>query len=221
MNFKLPLFALFATLSASPPALAQEVTNLPAHTDQSIGVEAGLDSALIARATYSHRLPALLSGALVYARFTLPFAEPDLKDFAVDAGVRASLLSAGNWKLELLLGPELRKTSNRLFSATAFGVRSAALGGYESDTWGALAEVGFDQVLTTHIAHSDLYRRVGYSDAKDGWYATTGGTWHAGVRGGARFDRLELSVAAGVMTSAQFNALVPPFYGTLGGSYAF
>jgi hypothetical protein len=221
MNRRISCLTLLVSLAVAPAARAQQVTNLPRGTEQTVGVEAGLDSAFIVRGTYAHALPGFLRDAAVYARFTLPFAEADFGDFSVDAGVIATVAGSDRWKLQLLFGPELRQTSNDAFSATALGFRSGMLAGYRSDTWGLMAELGYEQVLATHISHSALYRDTVYAGAKDGWYAITGGTFTAGLRGGGRVGRVELYGALGVMTSTGLELLVPPAYAVVGSTYAF
>src|SRR5262245_45068681 len=142
MNTRTTCFTLLVSLlTAALPARAQQVTNLPKGTQQSVALEAGFDSSFIARATYQHAVPGFLKDATVYGRFTLPVVEPDLEDFAADMGVSATAIGNDRWKLHLLLGPVLRNTSNLLFSGTALGLRSGLLAGYRSDGWGLMAEV--------------------------------------------------------------------------------
>ncbi len=59
--------------------------------------------------------------------------------------------------------------------STALGVDSRLTGGYYARRWFLAGEVGFDWLAATHITFSDAYRTM-YSDAKDGWYGTPGGT---------------------------------------------
>ena len=221
MNWQISSLTLLVSLAAAVSAHAQPVTNLPEGTEQSVGVEAGLESAFITRAIYTHEIPDFLRDATVYARFTWPVAEPDFADFAIDAGLSATALGSERWKLQLLLGPVVRNTSNDLFSATAAGFRSGMLAGYRSDTWGLMAEVGYEQILGTYLQHSDLYKDRFYAGAKDGWYSITGGTVQLGLRGGARIRRFELQGALGVMATDRLKPLEPPVYATVGASFAF
>lgn len=221
MNRRISCVALLVSLTAALPAFAQQVTNLPRGTEQSAGIEAGFESAFIVRGTYAHELPGFLRDAQVYARFSWPVANPDLADFAVDAGITATVLGTDRWKVELLLGPVLRNTSSELFDATAVGLRSGLLAGYRSDSWGLLAELGYEQILTAHIAHSDRYKNEVYGGARDGWYSLSGGTFQLGLRGGGRIGRVELSGDVGVMTSEALKPLTPPFFATVGTAYAF
>ena len=216
MNRHTSFLSLFALVIALP-ATAQEVTNLPEGARQSVSVELGLQSALVTRASYARHF----GSGLLYGRFTLPSANLDLHDFAFEAGGQITALESGNWKLQASFAPVVRLTDNEMFSATALGVRGALMPGYQSDRWGLMLELGYEKMIATHLSHSTLYRNVAYSGAKDGWYSSTGGTLQAGLRGGYRVGRVELSLAAGIFATERLNAVVPPFYGTLGSTYAF
>ncbi|HEY5676271.1 MAG TPA: hypothetical protein VI356_24090 [Myxococcales bacterium] len=217
MTHKTWFVSLFAALAIALPAAAQEVTNLPDGARQSVRFDLGLQSALVYRASYSRQI----GSGMLYGRFTLPAAGLDFRDFAVEAGGQATALASGDWKLNVAFAPVLRMTDNNLFSATALGVRGTVLPGYQSSRWGLMAELGYEKILATRLKHSAKYRSAGYALAKDGWYSLSGGTLQAGLRGGYRFGRVELSAAAGVLASEGLNAVVPPFYGTLGTAYAF
>jgi hypothetical protein len=214
---------ILAMLSlAALPAEAQEVTRLPETTHDSVGLDTGLENAFIARATYAHRFaPDTPIDPRLYARATLPFVAPDLGDWAVDAGLRITPLEWHDFRFSVLGGPTLLKTSNEAFSATALGVGGTLLFGYESARWGLLLEGGYDQFLSTYISHSDAYREAFYADAKDGWYALSGSKARGGLRGGARLGDFEIAARAGINTTGTFHSISPPFYVTLGTSYAF
>jgi hypothetical protein len=211
-----------AILALATPASAQEVTRMPDASRQSIGLDTGLENAFIARATYAHRLD--LGGRLdarLYARATLPFVAPDLGDWGLDGGLRITPVAWGNVRLALLAGPVVRSTVTDAFSATGLGIGATALFGYEGSRAGVSAELGYEQLFATHISHSDLYRDTVYAGAKDGWYALSGGVAHGGLRGGVRFEALEIFARAGINTTGHFHSVNPPFYATLGTSYAF
>jgi hypothetical protein len=211
-----------ALLALAAPASAQEATRLPEGSQQSLGLDSGLEHAFIARATYAHRVDlGFWQDARLYARFTLPFVAPDFGDWGIDGGLRVTPLARGNLRLALLANPVLRNTVTDSFTATSLGVGATALLGYESETWGLSAELGYEQMVTTYIKSSALYRDKVYADAKNGWYAVTGASALVGVRGGARFGALELFARAGVNTTGELGATNPPFYVTLGSSYAF
>ena len=221
LELSIPL-TLLALLTIARPASAQEVTRMPDDARHSLGLEAGLESAFFARATYNHRLDlGALEDPRLFARFTMPVVAPDFGDWGIDLGMRATPLSYRNLRAAVLVGPLLRHAENDLFAATAIGVEGTLLLGYEGRRWGLSAELGYQQMLTTYLRHSDLYRHVSYAEAKDGWYAITGSTAHAGLRGGVRFGSVEIAARAGLDATGEFHQTMPPFYVSLGGAYAF
>jgi len=222
MSIALRSSIVLTTLALAAPAAAQEVTRMPDWARQSVGVEAGLENAWIARATYSHRVDlGFVPEARLFARFTLPVVTPDVGDFSIDVGVQATALTWRDFRVAVLVGPVLRNSVNELFSATAVGMGATVLLGYEGPRWGLSAEAGYEQILATHLRHSDRYRDTYYADAKDGWYAITGSTAHAGLRGGARLGSVEIAARAGLDATGQLHSLTPPYYFTLGSAYAF
>lgn len=154
------VFTIVAALSFSAPASAQEVTRMPDASRRSVGVDAGVEAAFVARATYVHRLELGSSDARLFGRLTMPFVMPDLGDFGVDGGMRVTPIAWRDLRLSLLAGPLLRNASNRMFSATALGVEVTMLLGYEGLRWGLSAQAGYQQLLTTHLRHSDVYREL-------------------------------------------------------------
>lgn len=218
---KLVLFIL-AIVALPLGAAAQEVTRWPDSAKQSFGVDAGLESAFIARATYAHRVDlGFAPDARLFARATLPIVTPDLGDWELDAGLRATVLRWGVLRAAVLAGPFLRNTMNVLFNATGMGVGATVLIGYEGDRWGLSVEAGYEETLVTDLHNSDLYRDTYFASAKDGWYATTGGAARVGLRGGLRVASIEIYLTAGIAATDAFHATVPPFYATLGSTYAF
>lgn len=204
------------------PAAAQEVTRAPEGSRNAVGLEGGVESAFVVRGSYSRRLElGVLRDERLFGRFTMPVATPDLEDWSLDGGMQATLFALGDFRLALRLGPILKNTSNDLFAATAVGVGTTALLGYEGPRWGLSLELGYEQMLATHLRHSARYRETAFPDAKNGWYAATGSTTEAGLRGGARIGAVEIFGRAGLSATGHFKPGTPPFYFTLGGAYAF
>ena len=222
LSVLLGTLTLLSILSLASAAAAQEVTRLPDDARQAVGIDGGLEAAFITRAMYSYRAGVGFDPeARLFARFTLPVVAPDLGDWAIDGGAQATLLRRHDLRVAVLGGPVMRKTDNQLFSALALGVWAGVLAGYEGPRWGLSAEAGYEQLLASHLSHSDLYKSTFYADAKDGWYAFSGGVAKVGLRGGARLGRFEIFARAGLDSTGELHALTPPFYGTLGTSYAF
>ena len=96
------------------------------------------------------------------------------------------------------------------------------MGGYYQRCWFIAAEFGVDWAITTHIAHSQFYRDTVYADAKDGWYANTGGEFYYGLLGGYSFPSVDIIVRAGQRRDlAKARASFLPFYATVGVNVRF
>lgn len=223
MKTLLNVAAILGTLAASPIARAQEATDMPRDTRHAISVEAGLDSAVAAGLGYTYRRRASFwkYDLLLYGKLGLPAAGIDLADSSVETGIRTTLFAHGNLRLQLAVGPVLRNTKNRLFSANSAGVQATLLPGYQSGRWGLMAELGYEKMLATNLRHSKLYEDTYYSEAESGWYSDTAGTIRVGVRAGVRIGDLLLSTRLGAVASERGAPHLPPFYGTIGTSYAF
>jgi hypothetical protein len=215
--------AAFATLGFTSTASAQEVTHLPTGKDHAVGLAAGLDSAMMARFGYTYRMrPSFWDhDVLSQSAFTMPIATPDFADSRLETGLRTTALAYKNLRLQLSLGAMLHNTSNVAFSANGLGVTAMLLPGYQSERWGLMAEIGYEKMLATHMRPSDLYLERGYTDAKSGWYGDTAGNFRLGLRGGGRIGALEIGTRMGVIATEQGAPQLPPFYGTIGGAFAF
>lgn len=221
MRTTLSLAAL-ALLAAPSTARAQEATRMPAASRQSIGLELGLDHAFIARVTYARRVTlGPLPDARVHVRFALPVVLPDLGEMSLDGALRATLLAWRDLRFSALAGPLVKVSSNDVFVGATLGVGATLRFGYESERWGLQAEAAYEQMLCTYIHHTDLYRQVSFAGARDGWYAFTGSTARVGLRAGVRVGALELTARGGIDATGRFNALLPPYYATLSGAFAF
>jgi hypothetical protein len=213
---------VLALLALVAPARAQEVTRMPDAAHHAVGLDAGLDAAFVARASYAQRVDLTpLRDTWISTRFTLPFFAPDLGDWAFAAGLRATLYSLRDVRLALELGPVVRSTSNALYSAIAAGAGSTLLLGYEGARWGLSAELDYEQIFTAYLRQSDLYRNTFYAGARDGFYSMPGDTTRAGLRGGVRFGSLEIVARGGYDWTGQLQAMVPPYFATLGATFAF
>lgn len=214
---------VFGSLALVATAHAQHVTNLPEGRDHAVSLEAGAESAIVARVGYHHRLrlnfwqhDLLLRGTL-----TLPVAELDFVDSRFEVGARTTLVAWRNLGLQFALDGVAINTSNVGFSANALGMRATLLPGYQSEHWGLMLELSYEKVFGSHIRPSDLYRQKGYAGAKSGWYGDTAGTFRVGLRGGGRLGPVELHARLGMAATEAGQPHFPPFYGTIGATYAF
>lgn len=196
---------------------------MPEGKDHAVILEAGLDSAVAASAGYAYRWQPSFwkQDILLYGKLGVPAAELDLDDSSVELGARTTLIGRGNLRLQVAFGPVVRNTETVLFSANSLGVHAELLPGYQSSRWGLMAELGYEKMLLTNLRNSDLYEDTFYSDAENGWYGDTAGTIRIGIRAGVRIGSLQLSARLGAMASERGTPHLPPFYGTIGTSFAF
>lgn len=212
-----------ATLGIATAGSAQHVTQLPARTTHAVGIEGGLDSAMVFSAGYSYRLrPAVWQyDVLFQGSVTVPFAGFDPSDSRLQVGLRTTAIAYGDLRLQVGLGLHTHSTSNVAFSARGIGAHFTLLPGYQSERWGLMAELGYERIIASYVSASERYKRLGYAEAQEGWYGSTGGNIRLGLRGGARVGPVELSARLGIQASEGGNPGFPPLYATVGIAYAF
>jgi hypothetical protein len=155
-----------------------------------------------------------------FAQATLLVARPDLHDYGLRAGAQVSVVSIGWFDLSAQLALGVAGTENSIYTGTALRTDLALLAGHYGRRWFAVAEAGYDRAWLTYIENSAYYRAF-YPEAKDGWYAGTGGKLHAGAKGGASIGAVEVVLRAGVVKTETLQDLDLPFYATLGANYRF
>jgi len=214
--------SLLAALGAARTANAQAFSRLEPG-QQTVTAEAGLQSAVVTSLGYAAglRLRALDRTLMPFAQATLPVAQPDLHDFEARVGSQVSLIDVGWFDVSAQLAVEVAETQNSIYRGTALRTDVVLLAGHYGRRWFAVGEAGFDRAWLTYIKNSDWYRTYFYSGAKDGWYEGTGGTLHAGAKGGVTIGRVELVLRAGITKTEDLNNLDLPFYATLGANYRF
>jgi len=215
----LPFVAL---LGLAGTAHAQAFSRLEAG-QQTVTAETGLQSGMVTSLGYATGLRANTLGRTVmpFAQATMLVAKPDLHDYAFRAGAQTSLVTLGWFDLSAQLAFDVAGTENSIYRGTALRTDLVLLGGHYGRRWFAVAEAGYDRAWLTYIKNSDWYRTYFYSDAKDGWYSGTGGTLHAGAKGGITIGRVEVVLRAGITKSETLNDLDLPFYATLGANMRF
>ena len=210
-------FAVILLLLAAP-AGAEEINFATATAERPNVVLArtGIDHALVLDLGYRRVLSWAGRPLVLGVDLETPAAGMDFGDYALRAGAAAPLLGGGGrgWKLIGALGPTLRATENAVATARALGLDAHLTGGYYARWWLA-GELGIDWAATTHIAHSDAYR-ANYPGAKDGWYASAGGTIYAGLTAGVTIRSVDLVLRAGMPRSADLGPQTIPFYALLG-----
>lgn len=180
----------------------------------------GLDPAFVGSVGVSGVIPGRVKIQLG-AEFGSVVAAFDLHDWRSRATARASLV---HWGVFRITGEEAvvtRGTSNSIYSAFNLGSSTTFTAGAYRRRWFVASEVGFDKAVLTRITNSDWYREYYYPDAKNGWYLTPGGTFHAGLTGGVTLGMLEITARAGRLRTERMNDLNPPMYATVGAGFGW
>lgn len=181
----------------------------------------GIDPAVLGAVTYTRTVAAWQRPLALSLEVALPVAGLDVRDYRVHLGAQMSALQRGRWHLAGHGQLISRGTQNDIFDAQSLGVDfTASVGCYGARRFAA-ATVGFDKAVATYISHREWYRENIYSGAVDGWYSSTGGTWHTGVAAGVNRGHFELAARANLHWSEKGSALVPPIHGTLSLAYVF
>jgi hypothetical protein len=181
----------------------------------SVHLRTGAEYGFVVGLGYARTLPFLDRTLVLSGDVTLPWAEFDVSDYQVRAGVMLPIVGPDRWKLIGGIAPTLRGTSNQISRMTSIGADLTLAGGYYAPHWFAAGELGFDLALTTHLHNTELYRSTAYADAKDGWYAAPGGNARLGVQGGASFGQYDVILRVGMLRDVAAEPPLFPFYGTL------
>ncbi|HVZ70897.1 MAG TPA: hypothetical protein VHJ20_00865 [Polyangia bacterium] len=209
--------SLVVALLVAGPAHAQEV-NLARIDDgpaNRVYVRTGAEWAFVAGVGYARTTSIGRHPVLVVGELTAPWAAPETSDYQARVGALAPILGWGGFKLAASFEPTLRGTRNDLGRMTSLGADAGLTGGYYARGWFLACEFGFDYALTTHIAHSELYRDNVYAGARDGWYINPGGNFRLGGQAGLSFSRFDVVARAGILRDMEGGAPLFPLYATV------
>jgi hypothetical protein len=209
---------LIAALMLAAPAWAQNVNlaRIDAQTPNHVQVRSGAEYGFVAGVGYARAVVFLDRTILLGGDATLPWGGFDAGDYALRTSALVPIVGVDHWRLAGSLAPTVRGTRNDASRMTSLGIDLGAIGGYYAPGWFAAGELGFDWAMTTHVAHSDLYRRIVYAGARDGWYANPGGNFRLGVQAGLSFSRFDLLLRVGKLRDIKGDGPMFPLYGTLG-----
>ncbi len=176
----------------------------------------GVDHAIVSEVGYRRVLLWGERQVFVGGDVAVPWGSLDLRDYRVRLGAGLPVVGGQHWKLAGWLSPTVRGTRNAGSDMIAVGTDVHLTGGYYAQRWFLAGEVGIDWVAATHITMSDAYRSQGYAAARDGWYASAGGTAYTGLLAGLSFSSVDVVLRAGLPRGANLSPQTLPAYLTLG-----
>ena len=167
----------------------------------------------------SKHIPFMKRTVMFSGELNVPVAKFDFNDYRMKAGAKASLYEFGKWDLSVSASAIARGTKNSIFRAFNLGADVNGYIGYYGSRWFAAAEIGYDKGMFTHISHSGWYKTNFYSDAKDGWYGNSAGSFRYGFCGGYTVGSIEIIGRLGMQRTEANRDMMPPFFGSLGVAY--
>jgi hypothetical protein len=208
---------VFLGLLLLPVAARAQEVNLGALDQASnvVHVSTGAEYGFVAGVGYARVVPFLDRQLVLSGDFTLPWAGLDLSDYRLRVGALLPIAGIRRWKLAGSIAPTVRQTKNDISRMTDVGADVGVVAGYYSARWFVATELGFDWAMTTHIAHTQVYRTAVYEGARDGWYANSGGNLRAGLQGGVSFGHHDVILRIGGVRGIDGDPPLLPFYGTL------
>ncbi len=176
----------------------------------------GVDHAIVTEVGYRRVLAWGEQQVFVGGDFAVPWGNLDLGDYRARISVGLPVVRARHWKLAGWLSPTVLGTRSAANDMIAVGTDLRLTGGYYHHGWFVAGELGLDWVAVTHVQLSEAYRSEGYAGARDGWYATPGGTAYAGLQAGLSFSSVDVVLRAGLPRTPTLGPQTLPAYLTLG-----
>ncbi len=177
-----------------------------------VQLSAGLNMAVMTNVEYGRIVHLKSKPILLSANFTLPMGHNlgDDKRFAIN--VSGSIIEFNKWGFPIHIGIQSVHTGNKMSRITGIGTKLSFNPGYYKKTWFAGADIVYNKHLLTHIKNSDFYKKVYYSEAKDGWYYNAGGNLFFGLIAGKSINHNELNLKLGYVVTEKLNTLLVPYY---------
>ena len=216
------LFVMILYSSFRSSIINAQVFSPPLPGKHVIYMSFGLDPALVTTLGYarSFHKSAFDRDIIIFTEIAMPI-KFDLYDYRYKVGGQTTLFNFNRLDFSSMFTFITRGTKNSIHNATSFGMDITFLLGYYRKHWFAVGEFGWDRAIFTYIKHSDWYKTYFYSDANDGWYSNTAGSYHYGFRTGFSLSRIEITLRAGIQQTKSIIDPLVPFFVVLGLNYRF
>lgn len=158
---------------------------------------------------------------ILTSNFSIPSGEKLLDDFKTKIGGQVLFLNKSNLKGSIALNGIYRRYENPLVRLQNFGTELKGTFGYYKPKWFVVGEVGFDKAIVSHFKHSETFKETIYHDVKDGCYGlATGGNFQYGIHTGYSFEKSDITINIGMVTTQDFKTTpLIPYYLMLGYNY--
>ncbi len=218
---KIKLILLFTLLVNLTNAQIVNFENVSIDRKNIIQASFGLDMAVMANIEYGRVIPIKGKPYILSANVSMPFGENGFDDCQMTLNFSGNTLKKDNWAMPAHFGIFTTTTKNSMSSISSSGIRISINPGYYKASWFVASEIVYDKFLLSNIKNSDLYKKVYYSEAKDGWYKNSGGNFHFGILSGKTIGKNELNLKFGMITTEQLNLVLVSYYAQIGYRISF
>lgn len=215
------LIAFILTFFIYQKGMTQTVNwNAIEETKHIITVGVGWDYSVSYSLGYAYQLKTKVP-IMLTTNFSIPSGEKLLDDFKTKIGGQILLLNKSNLKGSITFNGIYRRYENPLVRMQNFGSELKGTFGYYKPKWFVAGEFGFDKAIVTHFKHSKTFKETIFSDVKDGWYEpSTGGNFMYGIQTGYSFNKSDVTLNIGMVTTQDFKTTpLIPYYLMLGYNY--
>lgn len=155
----------------------------------------------------------------IYGELGIPFFTLVEGNIEFKAGAKFTLWEYKRFGIKNDLNLSLGHLNNDFLESTKISIGYRLDPGLYFDTWGINLIAQYDKILASYIEPSDYYKDVFYSEAKGGWYHSSGGTFQFGLKGNKEIKDFNITLEAKVPFTEEFNLYFLPASFHLGVEY--
>lgn len=194
--------------------------------ENSIGLATGIDySILPIMLTYKRGISIrkLKYPIILGAEVTAPSFSFDLNDVRFRVISDATLLKRKNFELRGGINPVLVNLKMETEDMTSLGADFHIFSGITNKKWNLGLVVNYNKIFSTHIKHTEKYKKNVYAGAVDGWYKNTASNLRVGILANRTLGKINVYLDGGISKTGSWNnyLFVPTIYTILGVNYRF
>lgn len=193
--------------------------------ENSIGLSTGMDYSILPLIlTYKRGLNYKMKYPInIGAELTIPSFVFDLNDFRVKLLSEASIFRRNNFEIRGGINPLIIRTKMKTETMTSLGADFNLFIGLTNDKWNIGVKSSYNQIFSTYIKHSDIYRDNVFNEAIDGWYKNTASNLRTGIFINRTIRQINIYLDGGISKTGTLKnyLFVPNMYALIGVSYRF
>jgi len=194
--------------------------------EQTVGLSAGMDySMLSAGITYirgvnvcNYKYPVTIGGSISVPVFNFDFSDAGFKVIS-----ETTIHRKKNFEIRGGVNPALILLKTKTTKMTSIGTDFHVFSGFINNKWNCGLELTYNQIFSTYIKHTDIYKESVFENVADGWYKMTAANIKIGILIKRTINRYDIFLNGGITKTGRFNdyIYVPPIYTVIGMNYRF